>query len=704
MAAAYKSNDEHLADELRWLDRLLALRTAELRARREAAPVPRTQYVSHEEVDWLLAGATASAPADTEHLRRALEACATDVQSRVERSTGVPLALVELTDRFALSPFEQRAVVVCLAPELDRKYDKLYAYLQDDVTRKRPSVDLVLDLLGDDPEQRRAKRTRLTRQAPLVQRAILQEIPDPGSPSGASDLARFLALDPRILGFLTGSADLDARLTDLVTLDDPADGSVGFVDPAIEERVLHLVERAAEPLVLFLHGPDGGSKRQLALSACAHTGHRLLRLDVAALLRRADVEPLFRLALREAVLSQTLIYLDDADDGHAQLAGMLAEHTELAFVAGARAPQRPPSLGDKRFLDVELPLPGPAVREQAWQASLAPHATPPEWSADLGSRFKLTPDQIRAAVGSAALEALAQPEPADLELSDLTRAARRHSQHRLGDLAVHVEAHATWPDLVLPAERIEQLREICSQVRFQHDVLDDWGFARKVRRARGVGVLFSGPPGTGKTLAAEVMAGELELDLYKVDLSGVVSKWIGETEKNLNRIFHEAETSNSILFFDEADALFGKRTKVSDAHDRYANIETSYLLQRMEGHDGVVVLATNLRENIDDAFTRRIRFVVDFPFPDHESRRQIWAAHFPSEAPVDAALDLDYLARELKIAGGSIRNIVLNAAFLAADNGRNIEMAHIVHATRREFEKIGKSWGELDDLRPSDGA
>jgi SpoVK/Ycf46/Vps4 family AAA+-type ATPase len=345
---------------------------------------------------------------------------------------------------------------------------------------------------------------------------------------------------------------------------------------------------------------------------------------------------------------------------------------------------------------VELAMPEPALREAVWRDSLAPYSAPETWAADLGRRFRLTPGQIRDAVTSAALEVLAREEPAQLEMRDLWRAARRQSQHRLGELAVRIEPRATWGDLILPADRLAQLREICSQVRYQHDVFDLWGFGRKSSRSRGVSALFSGPPGTGKTLAVEVMAGELELELYKVDLSGVVSKYIGETEKNLSRIFQEAETSNSILFFDEADALFGKRTKVSDAHDRYANIETSYLLQRMEAHDGIVILATNLRENMDDAFTRRIRFVVDFPFPDAESRRRIWPGHFPSQAPVSPDIDLDYLARELKIAGGTIRNIVLNAAFLAAGDGRSIDMRHVSHAIRREFEKMGKRWGGLD--------
>jgi SpoVK/Ycf46/Vps4 family AAA+-type ATPase len=207
-------------------------------------------------------------------------------------------------------------------------------------------------------------------------------------------------------------------------------------------------------------------------------------------------------------------------------------------------------------------------------------------------------------------------------------------------------------------------------------------------------VLFSGPPGTGKTMAAEVMAHELQLDLYKIDLSGVVSKYIGETEKNLAGIFNEAETANAILFFDEADALFGKRTEVTDAHDRYANIETSFLLQKMEEYEGVVILATNFLKNMDEAFMRRIRFILEFPFPDEESRFRIWKTHFPEEAPLSPEIDYEFLAKKLQVAGGNIRNIVLNAAFIAARNGGIIEMNHILSGAKREFEKIGKLWNE----------
>jgi SpoVK/Ycf46/Vps4 family AAA+-type ATPase len=319
---------------------------------------------------------------------------------------------------------------------------------------------------------------------------------------------------------------------------------------------------------------------------------------------------------------------------------------------------------------------------------------PAAWATELARQFRLTPGQIEDAVTWAATDVTAREATTELQLPDLYQACREQSRHRLGELAERIDPRATWNDLILPDDQIAQLREVCSQVHHRHRVFEEWGFGAKVSRGKGVGVLFCGPPGTGKTLAAEVIAHELQLDLYKVDLSGVVSKYVGETEKNLARIFEEAETSNAILFFDEADALFGKRTEVSDAHDRYANIETSYLLQRMEAYEGIVVLATNLRENMDEAFTRRLRCVVEFPFPDEASRRQIWVTHFPSAAPVSPSIDLDFLARELKIAGGNIKNIVLNAAFMAAANGQIIGAEHLLHATRREFAKMGKVWHE----------
>jgi SpoVK/Ycf46/Vps4 family AAA+-type ATPase len=273
---------------------------------------------------------------------------------------------------------------------------------------------------------------------------------------------------------------------------------------------------------------------------------------------------------------------------------------------------------------------------------------------------------------------------------DLYAACRAQSSGRLDNLAHKVRTTYTWADIVLPPDQIAQLREICIQVRHRRTVLETWGFDRHLAMGKGVNALFAGQSGTGKTMAAEIIAADLGLELYKIDLSTMVSKYIGETEKNLDRVFTAAQEANAILFFDEADALFGKRSEVKDAHDRYANIEVGYLLQKMEEYDGVVILATNLRNNLDDAFVRRLHIAIDFPFPEEADRLRIWRKVFPPAAPLADDVDLGFLAKQFKLAGGNIRNIALLAAYLAAENGAELGMAQLVRAVKREYQKIGK--------------
>jgi SpoVK/Ycf46/Vps4 family AAA+-type ATPase len=374
------------------------------------------------------------------------------------------------------------------------------------------------------------------------------------------------------------------------------------------------------------------------------------------------------------------------------LARMASEFGWLTFVAGDK------SCGDEdgqhpiAFESLDLAVPDITSRQQIWTSLLSSHGQRPDRIdvAHLANTFRLGPGQIEDAIRTARNT----NGKSKLNTADLAAACRRMSNRSLDDLAVRVEPVYGWDDIVLPGDTIELLHEICDQARQKYRVLIEWGFARKVPYGRGLSVLFSGPPGTGKTMAAQIIARELGVDLYKIDLSGVVSKYIGETEKNLSRIFAAAESSNAVIFFDEADALFGKRTEVTDAHDRYANIEISYLLQKMEEYDGVVILATNLRKNMDDAFVRRIRFIVDYAFPTEDGRLAIWRKHFPEAAPVDDDIDFDLLARKVKVPGGNIKNIVLNAAFRAAQQDSPIQMEHIIKSTRREFEKIGKLWEE----------
>jgi SpoVK/Ycf46/Vps4 family AAA+-type ATPase len=308
----------------------------------------------------------------------------------------------------------------------------------------------------------------------------------------------------------------------------------------------------------------------------------------------------------------------------------------------------------------------------------------------LATRFRFGPGNVRAAVATAVATAAVRSGAGAAGAGDVATAARHLTGHRLDSLARRVEPACGWDDLVLPAPALTQLHELCQRVELGPRVWQDWGLERTTSRARGTTALFTGPPGTGKTMAGEVVAGELGLDMYAIDLSTVVSKYIGDTEKNLERIFATASDADVVLLFDEADALFGKRSEVHDAHDRYANVETAYLLQRMESFDGIAILATNLRANLDDAFTRRLQFIVDFPVPAEPERRRIWGIALPEELPLQDDVDLDRLARDVRFTGGNIRNAVLHAAFLAAAQDTAIGMRHLDEAVRRESLKMGR--------------
>lgn len=720
--AWYADNHAYLADELRKLDAVLRLRVAAFR--REGAGAEASQhglFITHDEVDGLLDEQGSGAGGDTREARWHVDRLQRQIAAKAGESLrrGVFLGLPRLAHLFGLSPFEAEAVLICLAPELRRRYDRVYAYLQDDVTRKRPSVDLVLDLLGRDETERWRARALFGAQAPLVHAGLLQPVDDPHSPSGSSGLAQFLRLDARILHYLLGHSTLDGRLDGLMDVEPATEGAEPVVDvPAAGAALLDFVRRDAgedeapgERLVAHFCGPDGVGKRALARAVAGVLGRPLLRLDAEGLKREGEARLLLRLAFRESLLWQAPLYIASADvflEDEALRATLAREAGAYGWctLLGGERPWPYPPEERARYYAVELPVPDVAEREAVWQRALKAHlpveASPraadthaaDTWAARLAERFRLTPGQIREAAASLGHRRAVQGDAGPVRFEDLAAACRDGARHHLGTLAAKVRPRYGWGDLVLPDNQRAQLRELCDQVRYQRRVFDQWGFGERIKYGKGLSALFAGPPGTGKTMAAEVVARELHLDLYRIDLASVVSKYIGETEKNLERVFAEAERTNAVLFFDEADALFGKRTEVSDAHDRYANIETSYLLQRMEAYDGVVILASNLRENMDDAFLRRLRFLVEFPFPDATGREEIWRAHLPDTAPVSDAVDVGLLSERLPVAGGTIKNIALNAAFLAAADGGVIGVEHLRRGARREYEKIGKLWDE----------
>jgi AAA+ superfamily predicted ATPase len=724
--SAYAGSLQHLLAELERIDLLIRVQVGRARQSHRDEEQGRGPFaIADEEVDEHLDAAIGTPTWDAVpvpvEVARSIEArldrLADEIARRTDESEaqGTTLRLPALADLFDLDAFDLDVVLACLAPELDRRYERLYAYLHDDVTRGRPTVGLVLDLLCPDLETRVAVRGRFTPAASLFRHDLVR-LGDEAGHRSPSLLARTLELDPRIVRYLLGGDQLDGmdgidgiddRLADVAELVTP---SIGLAALAFSARFLQQltpladeVRAGVDDLVVYCQGGDGVGKQSIAEALCRERGVRLLVVRCSALAARPGDEQrrLIRVAGREARMQGAALYWDDvdglfADDRWDQLGAVLAvvdAQPGLTFLAGSLPWEPSDALHGIPFVRLELPQPGYRERLELWRSALAGDESlgPDVDLVALAGRFRLSGGQIDDAAATARNLAFARaPSGPEISQGDLFAACRLRSNRRLTELAQRITPRYGWDDIVLPAGQIEQLHEIHDQVRYRAVVHEDWGFGRKLALGKGLNVLFSGPPGTGKTMAADVLANVLGLDLYKIDLASVVSKYIGETEKNLARIFDEAATSNAILFFDEADALFGKRTPVRDAHDRYANVEVSYLLQRMEQYEGVVILATNLRKNMDEAFVRRLHVMIELPLPGEADRRRIWSRVWPAATPLVPDLDLDALARDVELAGGSLRNIAVASAFLAAANGGVVTMDHLHHATAREYQKMGK--------------
>jgi hypothetical protein len=605
-----------------------------------------------------------------------------------ELQTSDPPALIALARRLGLTPFEREVLLLCCAMELDAVIASLCARAQADAARPYPTFALAITLF-DAPAWDALSPERPLRYWRLI------EINQPGnSPLTTSALRA----DERIVSYLKGLNYLDDRLAPLFSplelpLDTELPPSQQRLANSISARLQQLTAGESFPVIQLL-GIDSPSKQLVAAQAARAVGLHVLRLPAALLPTQApELETLARLWQRESLLLPLALYLEDvAHEADAPTAGthspvnrLLARTGGVIFVDAREALR---GLAENS-LRVDVAKPTATEQRDAWAAALGKARGPSP--ALLAAQFNLSVAGIRHIARRAAADTAA----ADSGIHDrLWAECLTSTRPRLDSLAQRVDAKATWEDIVLPQTETSLLHQIAAQVGHRSTVHESWGFASKMNRGLGISALFAGDSGTGKTMAAEVIANELRLNLYRIDLSAVVSKYIGETEKNLRRLFDAAEDGGAILFFDEADALFGKRSEVKDSHDRYANIEINYLLQRMEAYGGLAILATNRQSALDPAFMRRLRFVVNFPFPSIAQRKAMWEKAFPPQTPTHN-LDFDRLAR-LNLTGGNITGIALNAAFQAAHSGEKITTQLIMESARSELRKLGRVINELE--------
>ncbi|AXX32813.1 ATPase, AAA family [Actinosynnema pretiosum subsp. pretiosum] len=590
-----------------------------------------------------------------------------------------PGRLGRLARTAALSTVDVELLLVALAPDVDSRFEQFYGYLNDDVTRRRATTGLALRLCGL-PEGASAGRTRLDPAAPLLTAGLLV-VEDRDRPF----LTRSLRVPDRVVAHLLGDDRPDPALAGLARVaDDLARPAAPL--PGADRLVRGL--RAGIRLAHLRERPGGGG-REVASAALLEAGFAVLEVDAERLAAEPDRVALRAAVLREAVLRGAGIVLGPVDEEPALDA---LRHPAVPLAVHGPIAWNPCWSVDPPVLHEAVPLPVSA-RAELWAAGLRGPVAPGVDPAAATEHFVLGAGQIARAAEAASVAALADGE--DITVAHLRAGARSQNAAGLQRLARRVEPAVTWDDLVLPGPVVGQLKELASRAEHRDRVIDRWRMRPGGGRGRGLTGLFAGDSGTGKTMSAEVIAASLGLDLYTVNLATVVDKYVGETEKNLERIFTEASGVNGVLLFDEADAIFGKRSEVRDAHDRYANIESAYLLQRMETFDGIAVLATNLRANLDEAFTRRLDVVVDFPLPDGEQRRALWDHCLGPHAP-RGALDLDFLAGAFELAGGHIRSAAVTAAYLAAEGDRVVGMREVVGAVAREYRKLGRLVGERE--------
>lgn len=740
----YKSNIEHLFMEFKRIDLLIHSYIKKFRAENQIVSDDYQGYqgffITENEIDHILKNSLfesePNSPASSEFGEIETLAHTINVRKINSINNGQALRLSLLSDIFHLNSFEVDILLICLVSELKLPYEQIYSYLQNDVTKKRPTVDLVLKLLCQNVEERIVDRMYFSPSNPLLENHLIH-LSNNGNDNHSTLLSKSIKIDERIISFLLEFDEGDSRINKFSTIINSQKTIHDFILP---ENGIALIDtmkwyfQTNNPQIFFLTGPYGTGKKTVAEIVSNEFDMPLLIVDSKVLLEDVSYE-ILDMVLREALLQNASIYFEGFDavinDINSKVSSLsiikkMDQFSNWIFLSGEQSWEPPCVFNTHGFINLDFPLPDAKIRKLLWETFLDGYKL--SGDVDLGeisAKFKFSGGQIKDAIFTASQIAKSRCGDCDcddndgrsdagsgnddnenngfvLSLLDIYQGCKAQSNQKLSSMAKKIEPRYMWEEIILPDDVKEQLKEISSHIKYREIVYSDWGFNRKLSLGKGLNIFFSGTSGTGKTMAAEIIAKEIGLDLYKIDISSLVSKYIGETEKNLNKIFNEAQTSNAILFFDEADALFGKRSDVKDSHDRYANIEVNYLLQKMEEHEGIVILASNYKKNIDDAFLRRLHFAIEFPFPNETLREQIWKSIFPKETPVCDDIDFGFLAN-FKITGGNIKNIVLAATFLAAGSSLVVKMEHIIKSTRREFQKMGKlctqnEFGEYFDL------
>jgi len=629
-------------------------------------------YLTEEHVDRILEGTVPLPPSDPQ-----IGTFLADLEARADadEAAGADVRLRRLARSFGLDAVDVELLMAALAPDIDSRFERLYGYLHDDVTRRRATIGLALELCGIVPASAPA-RQKLNRRGPLVAGGLLA-FDDLDRPY----LTRSLQVPDRVAAHLLGSDQFDPDLSELL-VDVPVEPG----DEGEGAAVTRALRSGAE--LCFLREKPGSSGRAAAVAALDALGGAAVVLDLARLGPDDDPAAMGRTAAREARLRGGVVVagpLEVLIERGATAVRAFAELPVTVMLIG-RCSWDPAWSRDVPVL-VEVRPPSAPRRAELWRASMDGHDLDGLDAGEVTRHFRLTPDQVLRAARAAHLQSVV--DDAGITADSLRAGARAQNAAGLEILARRVQPAVAWEDLVLPGSTLAGLRELAARARNRDRVIDEWAMRPGGGRGRGITALFAGDSGTGKTMSTEVIAGELGLDLYAINLATVVDKYVGETEKNLERIFSEADGINGVLLFDEADAIFGKRSEVRDAHDRYANMETAYLLQRMESFDGLAILSTNLRANLDDAFARRLDAVIDFPMPDPGQRRHLWDRCLGSALPRHDDVDLDFAAR-FELSGGNIRSIAITAAYLAAEAQRPVAMADLMRATQREYRKLGR--------------